>query len=311
MIRIGPRDYRAERRAVAALCASLHPDVVHTHGYRADVVDAPAARSAGAATVTTVHGFTGGGWKNRLYEWLQIRAFRRFEGVVAVSAPLAGVLERRGIPKALLHTIVNAWRQTSAPRDRAAARRTLGVEGMGPRIGFVGRLTAEKGADVLLEALARLPDSRIMVSILGQGPERAALEARAARLGIADRVHWHGPVPDAGSLLAAFDALVIPSRTEGTPIVLFEAMAASVPIVATAVGGIPDVVSSQEAVLVPKEQPVALAEAIRSVIDDVAGARGRAAKAKARLDAHFGAGPWLRAYEELYRAAVARAGAAR
>src|SRR3989442_7839277 len=88
------RAYLRERRAVAGLCRSLRPDVVHTHGYRPDVVDAGVARGLGIPIVTTVHGFTGGGWKNHGYEWLQCRAFRRFDAVVAGSpppgAPLAG-----------------------------------------------------------------------------------------------------------------------------------------------------------------------------------------------------------------------------
>src|SRR5262245_48084159 len=77
-IELPPRSYLRERAAVAQLCDRLHPDVVHTHGYRADVVDAAVARRRGITTVTTVHGFTGGDWKNRIYERLQRRAFRRF-----------------------------------------------------------------------------------------------------------------------------------------------------------------------------------------------------------------------------------------
>src|SRR6266849_1325824 len=88
-ITVERRAYLKERAAVAALCSRLHPDVVHTHGYRADIVDAGVARRLGIPTVTTVHGFTGGDWKNRLYESLQRRALRRFDAVVAVSRPLA------------------------------------------------------------------------------------------------------------------------------------------------------------------------------------------------------------------------------
>jgi glycosyltransferase involved in cell wall biosynthesis len=82
------RAYGTERAAIAQLCREIRPDVVHTHGYRPDVVDAGVARRLGIPIVTTVHGFTGGGWKNRLYEWVQCRAFRRFDAVVAVSRPL-------------------------------------------------------------------------------------------------------------------------------------------------------------------------------------------------------------------------------
>jgi len=107
----------------------------------------------------------------------------------------------------------------------------------------VGRLSREKGADVILDAIAACkPPWRL--SIIGDGPERERLKQQAARLGITDRVTWHGPVSNAGKLLSAFDAFVLSSRTEGTPIVLFEAMHSGVPIVTTSVGGVPDVVSS-------------------------------------------------------------------
>jgi len=86
------RAYLDERRRVRALAAALAPDVVHTHGYRPDVLDAPVARAAGVPTLTTVHGFTGGDARNRVYEWLQRRAFQRFDAVVAVSEPLVALL---------------------------------------------------------------------------------------------------------------------------------------------------------------------------------------------------------------------------
>src|SRR5438874_5046999 len=108
------RAYWRERRAVAALCRRIRPDVIHTHGYRPDVVDASVARRLGIPTVTTVHGFTGGGWKNRLYERLQRRAFRRFDAVVAVSEPLKAQLTRAGVPATSVHVIRNAWDGTVA-----------------------------------------------------------------------------------------------------------------------------------------------------------------------------------------------------
>ena len=143
-------------------------------------------------------------------------------------------------------------------------------------IGWVGRLTREKGADIFLEALALLPHRAWVASIVGEGRERAALEAQAARLGIADRVRWHGLVPDAAAIYPAFDAWVLSSRTEGTPIALFEAMAARVPAVVTTVGGVPDVVTPFEAILVRPEDPAALAAAIGNLLAEGDGAAARA-----------------------------------
>src|SRR5207245_7018221 len=101
---------------------------------------------------------------------------------------------------------------------------------------------------------------------IGEGPGRRQLKARARRLypDGEGRVRWHGAVRDAGKLFTAFDLFVLSSRTEGSPIVLFEAMAAGVPVIATTVGGVPDTVSTEEAVLVPPEHAPALAAAIRA-----------------------------------------------
>jgi len=295
-----PRSYVPEHREAKALCQQVAPDIVHTHGYRADVVDAPGARRAGFPTVTTVHGFTGGDLKNRLYQTLQVRGFRKFDAVVAVSLPLAEHLALHGVPRNRLHTIVNAWRPGRPPLGRSEARVALAVPADGFRVGFVGRLSREKGADILVAAGGRLLGQGVSVSVIGDGRERLALEAAAVGLGLGDLVRWHGVVPDAGRLMRAFDVLVMPSRTEGTPIALFEAMAAGVPVIAARVGGVPDVVGDAEVILVPAEQPDALADAILAAREDPDAATRRAEAARRRLADRFGEGPWLDAYERLY-----------
>ena len=301
VIDVPSRAYPKERAAVAKLCRQVRPDVVHTHGYRPDVLDSAPARRLGIPLVTTAHGFTGGPWRNRFYEYLQRRAFRRFDAVIAVSRPLGERLARAGVPAARVHSIANAWHRNGPPLDRESARRTLGLPGEAFVIGWVGRMSREKGPDVLLNAVARLNDLPVLISMLGAGPEQAALQARAERLGAADRIRWHGAMPDAGRLFTAFDVYALSSRTEGTPVVLFEAMAAGIPVVATRVGGVPDVVSADEAVLVRSEDAIALAAAIREVYWSPAAAARRAGAARRRLEHEFAIGPWLGRYEQVYR----------
>jgi glycosyltransferase involved in cell wall biosynthesis len=301
-IALPPRAYRAERAAVRALCRATGARVVHTHGYRPDVLDASAARALGLATVTTVHGFTGGGWKNRLYERLQRRAYRRFDAVVAVSRALAEALAAAGVPRAILHALPNAWSPAGAPPlDREAAREALGVPPGAFHLGWVGRVSREKGLDVLLEALPALAAVPAHLSVLGDGPERGRLEARAAALGVADRVRWYGAVPGAARWLRGLDAFVLSSRTEGTPVALLEAMDAGVPVAAAAVGGVPDVVTPAEALLVPPESPAALAAALLAIHAAPAAAAARAARAGERLRVRHGVEPWLDAYALIYR----------
>ena len=298
-IPIPPRAYRLERAEMEALCRRIQPEVMHSHGYRAGLVDAPVARQLGIPTVTTMHGYTGGGLKNRVYELMDKMRLRHFSLVVAVARSQAVALTRFGVPATKVRVVPNAWCPDHVPLEGERARSALGVPRDRFHLGWVGRLSWEKGADVLLEALARLKDLPLAASIVGDGVERRALEDKARRLGVSSIIRWCGTMAGASKYFTGFDAFVMSSRTEGTPIVLFEAMRASVPIVATSVGGIPDVVSGDEAALVPPRDPAALAEAIRAVYQRPAVAAARARRARERL-AQYAPGPWLDRYHALY-----------
>ena len=295
------RAYLRERALIAGVCRRYLPSVVHTHGYRPDVVDGGVARRLGVPTITTVHGFTGGGFRNRLYERAQRLAFRRFDAVVAVSRPLAQSLVTSGVRGDRLHSVPNAYTMSTRTLDRTSARGKLSIAEDEFVVGWVGRLSHEKGADVFVNALARLVNTPVVASVFGDGPERKRLSALANAVGVENRITWNGVVFDAASLFRAFDVLVLSSRTEGCPIVLFEAMAVGVPIVAANVGGVPDVLSPVQAHLVPADDPVTLAEAIRDVYHDPASAALRAEAARKRVLAEFQLQPWLDRYEAIYR----------
>lgn len=298
---VSPRAYLRERRLIHELCRRLRPDVVHTHGDRPDVIDAGVARRLGVATVTTLHGaslFTG---RARIYNWLQRAVLRRFDAVVAVSRALAEAAVRDGVPQDRVHLLPNAWTDDADSADRVSARRALGLTPDGFVVGWVGRLIRVKGGDIFLKALAMLSDLPLSAAIVGDGPERAALESQAASLGLRERVKFVGQVANAAPLFSAFDLFVLSSRSEGSPITLFEAMAAGIPIVASSVGGVPDVLSETEGRLVPPGDPIALSQAIRAVHSDVGEAEQRAAEARRRLTSDFALEPWLARYEDIYR----------
>lgn len=309
---VPPSAYLGERAAIGRLCTQLRPDVVHTHGYRADVLDGGVGRRHGAVVVATIHGFTGGDWKNRIYEWLQRRAMRRCDAVVGVSRPLVAELVAAGVPGDRVHLIRNACAPPSAPAPRGDARRELGLPDVGFVAGWVGRLSAEKGLDVALEAMALLADVPVTLAVVGDGAERTALEARARELGVAGpRVVWCGVVAEAARVFSAFDLYVLSSHTEGTPIALLEAMVAGVPVVATAVGGVPDLVSPETGVLVPPADPRALAAAIRDAFEHPERAAKRAAAARLDAERELAVDDWAERYGQVYGAALrAREGAA-
>ena len=235
----------------------------------------------------------------RVYERLQRLALRRCAAVAVVSQQLAGVVVRSGVAMDRVHVIPNAW-DGAAPLSRAAARRALGLPAEAFVVGWVGRLSAEKGPDVLLEALPVLRDLDFIVSMVGDGPLALSLRQERHLLGLDAVVRMHGAVPEAGRLFTAFDVFVLSSRTEGTPIVLFEAMAAGVPIIATAVGGVLDLLGPESAWLIGPDDPLKLAAALREVRAHPAVARVRSAIAYDRLRAEFRPEPWVQQYIGVY-----------
>lgn len=294
------RAYLRERRAIQRLLAATRPDVVHTHGYRADLLDSPVARAMDIPTVTTIHGSSRMGWRTAVYEAVEYRLARRFRAVVAVSRPLITELRRAGVPPDRIRLIPNAWHGLSHPLSRVEARAALGLPRDAFVIGWVGRLIPVKGCDVFLEAVSRLRDLPVHASIIGHGPERDRLDALVARQGMTERVQFNGPREDAAAFFRAFDVWVLSSRSEGTPMALFEAMAAGVPIVATDVGGVGDVVSRAEACLVPPEDPDTLAARLRDIYSGRLPTRERVEAARGRLADHFGTEQWIERHLEVY-----------
>jgi len=298
VIVLGTRDYLGERRAVLRLLRQLDTQVLHTHGYRADTVLGDVARREHRANVITLHGFVGGSRRGRLYEWMQVQAARFANGVVAVSTPIVDRLRSYGISRNV-QLLRNAVGPSTNALSREQARAALKLPPDGVLVAWVGRVSQEKGPLYFVEAIARA-DSRICGVMIGDGPELEACWQRARQLGITERVHFAGMLPGASRYLGAFDALALTSLTEGTPMILLEAMWAQVPIVATAVGGVPAVISASDAALCPPGDVQAIAGALTDVVTRPAEARARAAAANARVATEYSYEGWLDKHELLY-----------
>lgn len=302
------RAYGAEYRALIEIFRRHAGAVVHTHGYRSDVVGGLAARRTDAPLVSTAHGFIGGDRRGRMYERVQVWSYRTGREVVAVSSQIHERLRSRGVRESRLHLIRNAWRASGPTLSAACARAELGIDPAAAFVaGWVGRVSHEKGLDVAVEALARPEAREARLCVVGDGPRLDAERRRAASRGLEDRVRWHGPVERAARIMPAFDAFLLTSRTEGTPIVLFEAMAAGVPIVATAVGGVPDVLRDErEGLIVEPADPEAVAIALARLRDDPDLARRLSDAARRRLVEEFGSERWVEAYDRVYDRAISR-----
>ena len=190
-----------------------------------------------------------------------------------------------GIPESVLHLVHNGVERARRPA-RSCTRAELGVGRAERVIGFVGRLSAQKAVENLLEAFAVLLAKRngVRLAIVGEGPEEAALKRLADELGISPRVSWLGAV-DGIAALPLLDVFALPSRYEGFPYVLLEALARGLPIVTTDVGGAREVVEEGvNGFIVAREAPEALARALIRLLDDDALRRRMSVAASLRAD---------------------------
>ena len=203
----------------------------------------------------------------------QVRASLRGAGaVVAVSRALADKAVAIGADPSTVHTVYNGVDGTRfAPGTRQDARVRLGLSPTSPLLLYVGNLKASKGCIDLLDALPGLLASRPQARLVyaGEGPCRDDLQRRAQALGVAERVDLIGAVDhaDLADWYRAADVLCLPSHSEGVPNVVLEAMACGTPVVATRVGGIPEVLPDYAGLLVPAHAPDALAEALREATE--------------------------------------------
>lgn len=299
---LDPRLLRALRTEIAGSAIA----VVHSHLSTANVGSRVAARLQRLPHLTTVHTLPGPAAEDtRAHAWLDGWSSHLSTRIACPSEEIAaGVHRRYRVPRRRLTVIPNAPAAARpGPRfDREALRAELLAGAAGPLVVCVSRLQPEKGIDDLVTAAAaagsRLPGLRVVVA--GDGPQAGHLRDLALRAG--DRVRLLGPRDDVGELLAAADAFCLPSRHEGVPLSMLEAMEAGVPCVVTAVGGIPDVVSDgATAFLVPPARPEALADALVAALTDH-GTSARVAAAGAALVAErYSLAAMAQRYARLYR----------
>jgi glycosyltransferase involved in cell wall biosynthesis len=275
-------------------------DLVHAHEFTMNVYGAAAAWLARVPVIATVHGR--GYYAEARRRLLALRlAARSGAVVVAVSSDIQQFLESEvGIPRVrLVPNGIDLARPASGDRDRG--RRAIGIGREPLLIGTIGNLYPVKGHRVLLAALREL-GPEVHVAIAGRGNEEGALRAQAAELGIAERVHFLGYRDDTPDLLAACDIYALPSLFEGQSLALIEAMGARLPIVATQVGGNPEVLGPKDVtgLFVPAGDPQALAVELRRLAGDP-GLRGRLGEAAlARAKSEFSLAAMLGRYRALY-----------
>ena len=327
---ISPRQDTRGLRLLTAHLADAGYDVVHTHSAKAGALGRLAAERAGTPRVVhTFHGFPFHEFQSRgrraAYVAIERYLGRRTDMFLAVGGAVAAEAVRRGIAGPERVRVINpaiSWPDIPAgPAARAAARRRLGVPVGGKVVGTVGRVDYQKAPESFVDALAALDRPDVYGVWIGDGPLRRDMERRAERRGLGDRLHCVGHSDDVPGLLSGLDVFVMASRYEGLPCAVAEAMTAGLPVVATAVNAVPDVVLPGETgLLAAPERPQQLAAAIRYMLDQPAEAARMAAAGQrligdrftpdalgAVLDAAYGSGasgpPRPRPYVPLARPA--------
>jgi len=249
------------------------PDIIHAHDYKTNMLAVLLSRWHGVPAMTTVHGYVTHSKKLNLYYRLDRWALRRMEYVVAVSHDLLEALPQWGVPQNLCLLVENAIDTVQFARRRSTreAKQQLGIAPNRLVIGTVGRLSAEKGFDRLVAATDRLLQQGfdLELIILGDGDERDHLESLIAKLDRADRIRLVGYQSDLLDYYHAMDVLAISSLREGLPNVLLEALATEVPVVATRVGGVPQVIQDgQHGLLVEPNDVDQLTSSLSKLLGD-------------------------------------------
>lgn len=300
-------------RHLRAYIEETGPTLVHSHGYDADYVTTALKVTSGAGRrkfpsyVISSHGFIRTGVKLRAMTVLNERCLRFADAIITAGATEATRL--RALGHADVQYVANGVR-TASGSGRSYLTDELPLPPEGPKVVYVGRLSPEKRPDLFLGAARTLTRERADVSfvVIGAGPLLAEYEKRSASLGLSGRVHFTGLRRDVPDLLAGADVLVCCSDTEGTPRAVVEGMAAGLPVVATRVGGLPDLVDDgRSGLLTDTGSGSQLTDSLRFLLDAPEKAREMGAAGRLRALEKFGVAHMWAEISEVYTRATSAA----
>jgi glycosyltransferase involved in cell wall biosynthesis len=304
------RDYFRVVRCILYLyriLSSAHFDLVHTHGYFADIIAAPVCKILRIPQVATCHGFISNDKNLKIYNKLDKFMLRFYHRIIAVSAEIKSDLILNGIDESKIIVIQNAIQSFLGKEEfddrRIEKRQFLSVRENEFAIGYVGRLSEEKGVNYLVEAGYALKEKtqKFKIIIIGDGPKRKELEDLTRSKGLEDKVVFTGFQSDVEEWLPALDVFVLPSLTEGTPMALLEAMSLGIPVIASAVGGVPSVVENGiNGLLVDPGNYRGLCEKIISIMKNQALREEMAIEGVNVIRKRFDVQEWCHKIERLY-----------
>jgi glycosyltransferase involved in cell wall biosynthesis len=293
-------------RDLASYLRDTRAEMLLCNGYKADLIGRIAARRASVPVVAVSRGWTGENFKVRCYDAIDRINLHWMDRVVCVSEAQARKVRRAGVPEQRIQVIRNAIRsERFAEPDPIFRTRLLSLFTNPPQrvVGAAGRLSPEKGFGVLIESARRVlreePSTGIV--LFGDGPLRASLERKIESAGLTGRFVLAGFRADLDRYIPWFDVMTLPSFTEGLPNVVLEACAAGVPVVATAVGGTPEVIEDGDnGYLTSPGDPHSLASCLLAALESEDARRGMGQRGQQRVREEFTFEAQARLYRRLF-----------
>jgi glycosyltransferase involved in cell wall biosynthesis len=288
---------------------AFRPHIICSHDFKSNVHALLAGKITGVPLVQIFHGRTRPRLKGRIFHLFDDLLLKRFDAVGCVSSRTE-TLVRKMAPKVMTHLVVNAVdvddtiRLSRFPLDGSELKGRFTK-----RVAFAGRLNPEKGLPFLIDAADRIvkSDPEVQFLIIGDGPERGRIEQMVRERGLSGTVLFLGFRANVFPWFAAADIVVLPSLTEGMPVVVLEAFALGKPVVAAAVGGVPEIIEDGvTGLLVPSQDSVALAQSLSKLLADSAKAAAMGARGQAYVREHHSFISNRNAYLAMYHAVLAR-----
>jgi len=305
----GALDPRTPWRIIQ-ICRQLGVNIFHGHDYKTNLIGLLARKFHPMACTTTVHGWVTNQGRARLYYQLDRWAQHAFDHVIAVSPDLEAQCRKLGVAKDRLTYIPNAIEPDAFEREmtQTQARQQLGMSPDARILGCVSRLQEEKGLDRLLNALPailqRHPQAEL--HIVGEGPCMTDLQTQAKQLNLTNAVKFHGWQSDVRLYMQAFDMVVMPSRAEGLPNTLLEAMALEVPTAATQVGGNADLLDRGRCGLLLNDYEARWSDEISAALSDQAQLNQWAQRGREQIETHFSFETRMRKVAKIYDSLLGR-----
>jgi glycosyltransferase involved in cell wall biosynthesis len=313
-IKVIPESFRFDPRVISELrelVLDYAPDLILTHQVKSHFLIKLSRLSQRYNWVAFHHGYTSPDRKTRAYNYLDRWSLPSADRVITVCQSFAKDLTNAGVPAERISVQHNSIRPQLpvSPQAVQALKTRFGIEEDERVVLAVGRLSQEKGHLDLISAFAGLRNAHsgleVKLVLVGDGPERARLEAAVSALGLSEQVIFTGHISNVREFYAAADLMALPSYSEGSPNVLLEAMATGVPVVATAVGGVPEIVEDgKSALLVSAGDAPAMAAAMADLLTDKELARRLAANASALVATRYTPESYVNSLLAIYREVI-------